>query len=334
MNKKVMLVMFAFTVFQVSFSLQAAELPNYLPIANVSETWSTNDSGWKLDLPSDGSKSYSSSSRAIAIKFFSQGAPMPDQRGAISADGAASSGLFVGNFTNSAIDKICFDVMKIGVLGGKTKISLSGSGGAKLEHDFPVPAGTGVWATVEISLAYGPGWTGAGSLDDFKAILSGVSQVTVVVYGRKETAAAMLYVDNFRLVGPWEKGPMIGDENMPVPVYWLMAQGLEVSASQGTNDWDRDGFNNYSEYMAGTDPRDSNSLFRVEITTDETGRPVVGWRHVDYRTFTVLASDDLNKPDGFKPVQSGISSQHAGNKWVAGDTASPFKAFKVQIEAP
>lgn len=333
MKKKVMLVLCAFSVLQSTLSLMAAELAGYLPIANVPETWNTNDGGWKTGLPSDGRMNYSSASKAIAIKFFQQSLPMSDQRGAICADSASSGGLLVGNFTNSAIDKLCFDVMKTGVLGGKTKVRLAGRDGAFLECDFPVPESTGVWATVEIPLVYGPEWSGAASVEDFKSILSDVSQVNVVVYSRTEAAAAMLYVDNFRLVGPWEKGPTIGDPNMPMPVYWLTAHGLAVSDGQATNDWDKDGFNNYSEYMAGTDPTNSSSLFRIEIAADESGRPVVKWRHVDYRVFTVMAKENLSDTNEFVAVQSRISSQAGGNKWVADDTSSSFKAFKVQVEA-
>jgi hypothetical protein len=307
-----------------------ADVVPYQPVANIVEAWSTNDAKWKAE-PLDAPKAYLNKSLVIKFNALVNAPPYPDLQGGVYADGAASAGMFVGNFINSAVDKVAFDVMKAGAINGATRVRLTCQDGTTFDQQFQLPSVTGVFMHVEVPLWYSSAWGGVDP-DTFSNKLSTVTKVSVINDGRTETAAGSIYIDNFKLVGPWEKGPITADD---MPVYWLQQNGFTNAVTgHADGDADRDGMSNHDEYIAGTNPQDSNSMFRIEIASDDNGKPVVKWKHVDYRKFTVFESSDLTgESNGFQVVESQISSKAAGNAWVAADeNGSEFKAFKVEID--
>ncbi|MBN2163790.1 MAG: lamin tail domain-containing protein [Pontiellaceae bacterium] len=69
----------------------------------------------------------------------------------------------------------------------------------------------------------------------------------------------------------------------------------------GSDDYDQDGFSNLQEKIAGTNPTNSASYFRIEgIDT-----PSIHWTAVAGRTYSVYWTDDLQQP--FMQVASGIT---------------------------
>ncbi|HEX5218965.1 MAG TPA: lamin tail domain-containing protein [Verrucomicrobiae bacterium] len=62
-------------------------------------------------------------------------------------------------------------------------------------------------------------------------------------------------------LSPQTSGDVDGDG---VPDVWEMIHGTEVFVADGTADADGDGFNNYSEWMAGTNPQDAASYLKLE----------------------------------------------------------------------
>jgi hypothetical protein len=57
-----------------------------------------------------------------------------------------------------------------------------------------------------------------------------------------------------------------------LPDAWEVAHGLNPDdRSDAVLDPDRDGFNNWQEFLAGTDPRDSQSYLKLEITPSAAG---------------------------------------------------------------
>jgi hypothetical protein len=135
-----------------------------------------------------------------------------------------------------------------------------------------------------------------------------------------------VFIDNFSVLGPWEKGPLQADK---MPSFWLMANGLPVADGQADLDSDNDGAKNYSEYLAGTDPLDASSKFKVEIDKDQAGRPVLRWKHENYRAYDVLRTSDLTKPFNSVTVQvqrAGVSDEALA---PAGSENTSF--YKVQI---
>jgi hypothetical protein len=62
-------------------------------------------------------------------------------------------------------------------------------------------------------------------------------------------------------------------DNDGLPDDWEMANGLTVGANDAAIDGDQDGMTNLQEYLAGTDPRNALSSFRIEAL--ETGAQVL-----------------------------------------------------------
>ena len=63
-------------------------------------------------------------------------------------------------------------------------------------------------------------------------------------------------------------------------------------SQNGTDDPDHDGFNNLQERIAGTNPTDAASRFRIDQITE----PSIQWTAVEGRTYSVYWTDDLQKP--------------------------------------
>jgi hypothetical protein len=76
-----------------------------------------------------------------------------------------------------------------------------------------------------------------------------------------------------------------------MPDNWEDETGLDpLDASDGTIDTDRDGRDNRSEFVAGTDPNDDESTFVAEI---EAG-PELKWFGVSGRTYRLQAKAGLS----------------------------------------
>ena len=60
-------------------------------------------------------------------------------------------------------------------------------------------------------------------------------------------------------------------------------------------DFDGDGFLNWEEYVAGTDPRDAASRFRVTRLTVENGKPTIEWApNLPNRAYTLQGKATLD----------------------------------------
>lgn len=103
-----------------------------------------------------------------------------------------------------------------------------------------------------------------------------------------------------------------------IPETWLNSFGLETSASIVTEDADGDGMTNYEEYIAGTDPLDQESNFKVYIEITAEGLPLIE------------AVPNLGDSDMRTYIFEGKESL-ADEEWsVADETVHRF--FRVRIE--
>lgn len=72
--------------------------------------------------------------------------------------------------------------------------------------------------------------------------------------------------------------------------------GNELNASIGEgDDPDLDGFSNFAEYLAGTDPTDANSRFRIEVQRESSAQDgmVLRWLTTFGRTYALEMNTDL-----------------------------------------
>jgi hypothetical protein len=79
------------------------------------------------------------------------------------------------------------------------------------------------------------------------------------------------------------------------PDAWELENGLDSQLADSGNDPDSDGATNLDEYLAGTDPHDSASVFRITriAHTVENGLVEIDWRSVIGRRYSIEASTHL-----------------------------------------
>jgi len=74
-----------------------------------------------------------------------------------------------------------------------------------------------------------------------------------------------------------------------------MANGLNWRVSDGNADPDHDGQTNLQEYLAGTNPNDASSNFKLKVSNN-AGLITLQFLAVSNRTYSVLYKDTLNDP--------------------------------------
>ncbi|MEI6149933.1 MAG: hypothetical protein WCS01_12590 [bacterium] len=283
---------------------------SYSPIANLTEKWSESNAAWVKS--GDGSMVYDGSTLAVKFVSMSPNAPLFAESASLRATDISSGGRFVGNYLASQINLVSFDVNRTG-LASDAYLRFMGANNKIWQHKFSLPAGSSQWVHVEVPFGPLAGWQGSGGT--FEDAAQAVVKIWVSV-DRSGIAAQELAIDNFKVVGPWG-GPMTNG----VPQSWMQEYGLGDD-----QDPDHDGFKNYGEYLAGTDPTDKSSFFTVAISKGGDGTPALKWGRGNAKQFGVWRSSDLTA--GFTKVQTGLTTNEVS---VAGSDADSY-FYLVEIE--
>lgn len=107
-------------------------------------------------------------------------------------------------------------------------------------------------------------------------------------------------------IGAYEyQGPGIGEFTA-----WLQQYGLPTDGSGDYKDSDGDGMNNWQEWIAGTDPVDSESVLKLLAATLMNNAADITWQSVTDRTYFIQSSTDL-VGEPFSTLASNIVG-HAG----------------------
>jgi len=312
-------------VFMMSLAI-VCSAQSYKPVANLTEKWTNSTSGWVVS----GYGSVNVVSQSLALSFSNLVIFSP-YTGAMMANSNASAGLYIGNYSNSAITTASFDVIRSG-FSTNAQIIVGSTNTHAWVWNFALPASNGVWEHRDIPMTYSTNWTRGGATGTvalFEADRSCVSDVSISVT-REGEAIQRVQIDNFKFVGPWEKGPFWADG---VPKYWLVENGLTNQEGMATNDWDNDGFNNFGEYMAGTDPKGSNSLLKVTINKVASSNAVtLSWPRADYRTYKVLLNTNLTVSSYQQYTGSTYQAVGATNQMTIGSLSNGPNFFKVEVD--
>lgn len=306
------------------------------PIANLTEKW-VNANAWQSKAINTGDPVWSWNSNALAVGVIypskTQSAlTAPPPAGVASklfALDATAAGRFIGDYASNGIFQVSFDVLG-GQLSGGVYFYFTSSTGHQWIRPLTLPPATGTWQGMTVPLAFSPEWTVPGETPTasmMQADLAGVIQIGVKVY-RNGYAAESLSIDNFKLTGPWNgtfSDGLIADS-------WRSEHPLPTGKDLWDQDADGDGFNNYGEFMAGTDPNDSKSRFQVEISRNAAGQTVVSWKHEYDRVFSLVKTTDLVGENGVQATAATVPSVAPKNEVVVDEPGAGPYFYKVEIE--
>jgi hypothetical protein len=115
---------------------------------------------------------------------------------------------------------------------------------------------------------------------------------------------------------------------------WLASYGLPSNGSADYVDSDNDGMNNWQEYLAGTNPTNASSVFKITSAQMISGPQfVVHWSSVSNRLYDVMrATNLLVGAGGFVPLPNATNLPGAPpeNVWTGAVTrASPPAFYRV-----
>jgi len=110
-------------------------------------------------------------------------------------------------------------------------------------------------------------------------------------------------------------------DNDGMPLSWEEQYGLNPFADDSALDPDLDGFSNLDEYIAGTHPGDSNSVFRIGIEGH-----MIKWPALNGRTYRILKADGPGGPfDVLQSVDGPVSNYTDG-------ASVPCRFYRVDVD--
>jgi len=303
----------------------------------------TNAAGWVVkDMSTDTTRDgWISNGIAVRYDAAQNMFPITD---AIVGGVNASGGRFAGNYTNCNIEAIAFEVNAYGIpafddYGNKNNPLFYFHDGKRYRWIYDsdvIPCDTfSNWVNVTIPLSFSSNWAGECGLtgsDAFKASKSTVSDIGIQVQQFKNMSANQCAIRNIKLIGPWG-GPFTNG----VSLAWLVENGLDITnALRGADNFGRP---LRVEFLACTDPNDSNDVFKVEISRNEQGNSVLKWKQNNkYAHYDLLEGTDLTDVKSFKVKSDLVSMKDAGGTQrvaeVDGSLITGPRYYRVQISAP
>ncbi len=112
------------------------------------------------------------------------------------------------------------------------------------------------------------------------------------------------------------------------PYSWLAQYGLTNYNADAVADVDGDGAKTWQEYIAGTDPTNAASCFRIT----ENPRNVLNWSTVTGRVYSVYWSTNLLS--GFQCLQSNIPSTQSSYTNITSARSSYYKLDVRKLDVP
>ena len=320
-----MSVGFLVVVASLAFAIKTEASNPAAPIANLTEQWTT-DPHWSKAI--DGTATVVN--EALQLGFAQKSIyDFTGEMGLIYANDTASDGRFVGNYAVSGITDVSFDIKRNALRNGVSLILFS-STGRSWSHSVPDTSVDGAFANVTLPLVFSAEWASSETTatpDMWAADLTCVTKIGLYAE-RSGSAAQAITLDNFKVVGPWG-GTFVGG----VPESWLLENKLGTGPGVADQDADHDGMSNLAEFLAGTDPNNASSVFRVDIVRNADGKAAVSWQHEkgQPRTFHLLASADLTNPSGFD-TKATLQSVAATDEVVVDEQGEGPYFYKVQID--
>jgi hypothetical protein len=117
-----------------------------------------------------------------------------------------------------------------------------------------------------------------------------------------------------------------------LPDFWENQYGLNPNSSVGDDgpdgDPDHDGFTNLQEYLAGTNPRDPNSLLKIYRLT--TGPQIVSWQSVPGKNYQVFTAPDITY--SFDPIGVVMTAVSTNSFFTNSSPLGLKQFYRVQVQ--
>jgi len=116
---------------------------------------------------------------------------------------------------------------------------------------------------------------------------------------------------------------------------WLQYYGLPTDGSADFIDSDGDGLNNWQEWIAGTNPTNTASAFRIlSVSSSEIG-VAVSWQSITDRSYSLQRATDLGGTVDFVTVATNIVGQTNTTTFIDSNAigSGPF-FYRISIPAP
>lgn len=171
-----------------------------------------------------------------------------------------------------------------------------------------------------------------GTNSDTFSIGSLTGSVTFRIHGDNASANIGTWrIDNFRMFGTVR--PAFADADADgMEDNWELGNFGSLTNATATSDADNDKFPDLHEYLAGTDPINSQSYLKVTSPSNSpSGNVIVKWSSAASRIYILKRSTNLM--DGFTGIASNLAATPPENTYTdALATSAVFRSYRIQLQ--
>jgi hypothetical protein len=115
-------------------------------------------------------------------------------------------------------------------------------------------------------------------------------------------------------------------------INWLWSYQLPTDGSANYSDPDGDGLNNWQEWKADTNPRDSSSCLRLTSLAIVPASTTIGWASVTTRAYTIERSTNLMGAIPFQKIATNLAGQSNTTFFIDTNTSAPIRFYRVLVQ--
>ena len=122
--------------------------------------------------------------------------------------------------------------------------------------------------------------------------------------------------------------PVVVESTLSLFQIWANTRIPNAALRGQTDDPDGDGQNNYAEFLAGTEPNDTNSVFKLTGISREGANWRVYWSSTSNRVYSVLRATTLTN---FSVLQTNVPATPPTNSWLDTNTVNSTLFYRAQL---